>query len=245
MAQLANSSAKQKPGLTEFGTRRRSKGIERNSPAAGKGTVKVLDRLGNDITKKVMNFPEAKAEVQRISNVLARRELEQTNIEGKIQDETANIPTAMSYMTANPMKVHERKQKCEQNIKTLQGRLRVVKAEIKSTKRELAGAKNTLEEAEIMEDARSRLAKRREEEASIRSEIMAEGLYQDSRGPVSEAPIPSADDGVVARMSERMQRRIRNHIDRELDLGEEEMRFSVRHTPESGGPSWSATPSLG
>lgn len=241
MAQPTKSTAKQKPDLTEFGTRRRVKGFDQAPAPAQNGSVKVLDRLGNDITKKVMNFPEAKAEVERISNVLARRELEKTNIEGKIKDETASLPTRMSYVTANPMKVHERKQKCEQNIKTLQGKLRVVKAEIKSTKRELTSAKHTLEEANIMENARTRLANRREEEASIRSEIMAEALYQDGNNPVNA----EADDGAVSRMSAMIQRRIRSHIDRELDLGEEEMRFSVRHTPESGGPSWSATPSFG
>lgn len=229
-----------------FGAKRNRKKAERANvgsvkkmPAAANGKpIKVIDRLGRDISEKIMNFPEAKANVLRISEKLADREKAKTVIKTEIQTVEQKRPDgAMAYVSLNPMKVHAQKESCDRQIKNLKGKLQIVQGEIAAAKRELAGAKNTLEEASLLEAARAeRRAKAQNEDGP------KEANFAGTRKPqMNESPKSST---IISQMATKVRQRVRDggYGEDALDLGQEQMRIKVRHTPESGGPSWTGIP---
>lgn len=222
----------EKKVVEPFATRRKNRGVRKEREKQ--------EVLVKSLNQQVLDFENAKGRVMRIGESLAERRMEASRLNRQIEEAKRRRPeSVMDYLVENPMRVHQRRQECDQLVKDCKTRLYAINAEIGRLKREMTSAKNNLVEAEEIEKAR----RKREESKPTRK--TTQELQKEYCNWTQEANLDLTTIERIPGHENKYFQRFRNLVrdgkleDPKMDLGEIEARTAVRRRINPGAdPAW-------
>lgn len=223
------SQAAARKGTEPFATRRNVSGGER---------IQNEDALAKKLVDAAQDYGAAKENVARISNHLAEKEREKTDLNKRIVKAEEDRPDMLKRVVT--VQGYKKNKECDKIIDSCNRKLIVVDAEIKSTKRDLRSAKNVLQDARLIEDARNQRRVREKEEREQKA-MRKQNVCTWIQEPDIDLGKVQRRSGLASAATHRRSMEVKKGqlFNAAMDLGEVQETIVVQHNGGgSSKPAW-------